>query len=68
MKADIVFEVPETQCDEEAFAVPRPTFRPGDRGRTGTVEKYFHATDNYLVAVSGLPDMIILTDDQMEAV
>lgn len=68
--------VPVTQCDEEAFAVPRPTFRPGDRvrivhslhrGRTGTVEKYFHATDNYLVAVNGLPDMIILTGEQMEA-
>lgn len=68
--------VPVTQCDEEAFAVPRPTFRPGDRvrivhplhrGQTGTVEKYFHATDNYLVAVNGLPDMIILTGEQMEA-
>jgi hypothetical protein len=69
--------VPVTQCDEEAFAVPRPTFRPGDRvrikhalhrGQTGKIERYFPATENYLVAIDGMPDMIVLTDAQMEAV
>ncbi len=69
--------VPVTQCDEEAFAVPRPTFRPGDRvrikhalhrGQTGVIQRYFPATENYLVAIDGLPDMIVLTDAQMEAV
>ncbi len=69
--------VPVTQCDEEAFAVPRPTFRPGDRvrikhalhrGQTGKIERYFPAAENYLVAIDGMPDMIVLTDAQMEAV
>ena len=69
--------VPVTQCDEEAFAVPRPTFRPGDRvrikhalhrGQTGEIQRYFPATENYLVAIDGMPDKIILADEQMEGV
>ena len=69
---------PVTQCDEEPdFIVPHPTFRPGDRvrikhalhrGQTGKIERYFPATENYLVAIDGMPDMIVLTDAQMEAV
>lgn len=69
---------PVTQCDEDpVFAVPRPTFRPGDRvrikhalhrGQTGEIQRYFPATENYLVAIDGMPDMIVLTDAQMEAV
>lgn len=68
---------PVTQCDEDpVFAVPRPAYRPGDRvrithalhrGQTGKIERYFPATENYLVAIDGMPDMIILTDAQMEA-
>ena len=67
-----------TQCDEEPdFTVPHPTFRPGDRvrithalhrGQTGKIERHFPATENYLVAIDGMPDMIVLTDAQMEAV
>ena len=67
-----------TQCDEDpVFTVPHPTYRPGDRvrikhalhrGQTGKIERYFPATDNYLVAIDGMPDMIVLTDAQMEAV
>jgi len=62
--------VPVTQCEE-------PAFLPGDRvrithalhrGQTGKIERYSPATDNYLVAIDGLPDRIILTDAQMEAV
>ena len=69
--------VPVTQCDEDpVFAVPRPAYRPGDRvrithalhrGQTGKIERYFPATENYLVAIDGMPDMIVLTDAQMEA-
>ena len=69
---------PATQCDEEPdFIVPHPTFRPGDRvrithalhrGHTGEIVRYFPATENYLVAIDGMPDMIVLTDAQMEAV
>ena len=62
--------VPVTQCEE-------PAFLPGDRvrithalhrGHTGKIERYFPATENYLVAIDGMPDMIVLTDAQMEAV
>ena len=51
--------------------------RPGDRvrithalyrGQTGKIERHFPATDNYLVAIDGMPDRIILTDAQMEVV
>jgi hypothetical protein len=63
--------------EEPDFTVPHPTFRPGDRvrithalhrGQTGKIERYFPATENYLVAIDGMPDRIILTDAQMEAV
>ena len=67
----------EPEPEEQEFTVPHPTYRPGDRvrithalhrGQTGKIERYFPATDNYLVAIDGLPDRIILTDAQMEAV
>ena len=63
-------------AEEQEFTVPHPTFRPGDRvrithalhrGQTGKIERYFPATENYLVAIDGMPDMIVLTDAQMEA-
>jgi len=67
---------PVTQCDEDpVFVVPRPTFRPGDRvrikhalhrGQTGEIQRYFPATDNYLVAIDGMPDRIILRDKDLE--
>ena len=69
-------QVPVTQCDEDpVFTVPHPTFRPGDRvrithalhrGQTGKIERYFPATENYLVAIDGLPDRIILRDKDLE--
>jgi hypothetical protein len=69
---------PVTQCDEEPdFIVPHPTFRPGDRvrithalhrGQTGKIERYFPATENYLVAIDGMPDMVWLSEDYLEAV
>jgi hypothetical protein len=69
-------QVPVTQCDEDpVFAVPRPAYRPGDRvrikhalhrGQTGKIERYFPATENYLVAIDGLPDRIILRDKDLE--
>ena len=66
---------PVTQCDEAA--IRRPRFKAGDRvrikhalhrGQTGEIRRYFPATENYLVAIDGMPDMIVLTDAQMEAV
>ena len=74
---DFVGDVaPVTQCDEDpVFAVPRPAYHPGDqvrithalhRGQTGKIERYFPATDNYLVAIDGLPDRIILRDKDLE--
>jgi hypothetical protein len=67
---------PVTQCDEDpVFAVPRPAYRPGDRvrikhalhrGHTGEIVRYFPATENYLVAIDGLPDRIILRDKDLE--
>ncbi len=63
--------------EEPDFVVPHPTYRPGDRvrithalhrGQTGKIERYFPATDNYLVAIDGLPDRIILQDSDLEAV
>ena len=69
---------PVTQCDEDpVFVVPHPTFRPGDRvrikhalhrGQTGEIRRYFPATENYLVAIDGVPDMVILQDSDLEAV
>ena len=59
------------------FTVPRPAYRPGDRvrithalrrGQTGKIERYFPATENYLVAIDGLPDKIVLRDKDLEAV
>ena len=70
-------ELIEPEPEEPDFIVPHPTFRPGDRvrithalhrGQTGKIERYFPATENYLVAIDGMPDMIVLTDAQMEAV
>ena len=67
----------EPEPEEPDFTVPHPTFRPGDRvrikhalhrGQTGEIRRYFPATENYLVAIDGMPDMIVLTDAQMEAV
>ena len=60
--------VPVTQCEE-------PVFLPGDRvqinhapycGMTGTISRYYEATDSYLVAIDGLPDKIILRDKDLE--
>jgi hypothetical protein len=70
-------ELIEPEPEEPDFIVPHPTYRPGDRvrikhalhrGQTGKIERYFPATENYLVAIDGMPDMIVLTDAQMEAV
>lgn len=69
-------ELIEPDPEEPDFIVPHPTFRPGDRvrithalhrGHTGEIVRYFPATENYLVAIDGMPDKIILTDAQMEA-
>jgi len=70
-------ELAAPEPDEDpVFAVPRPAYRPGDRvrivhplhrGHTGEIVRYFPATENYLVAIDGMPDMIVLTDAQMEA-
>ena len=69
---------PVTQCDEEPdFTVPHPTFHPGDRvrithalhrGQTGKIKRYFPATEDYLVAIDGMPDMVWLSEDYLEAV
>jgi len=68
---------PVTQCDEDpVFTVPHSTYRPGDRvrikhalhrGQTGEIRRFFPATENYLVAIDGMPDMIVLRDEEMEA-
>ena len=71
-----VADAEEPEPEEPDITVPHPTFRPGDRvrithalhrGQTGKIERYFPATENYLVAIDGMPDMIVLTDVQMEA-
>jgi len=65
----------EPEPEEPDITVPHPTFRPGDRvrikhalhrGQTGKIERYFPATENYLVAIDGLPDRIILRDKDLE--
>jgi hypothetical protein len=70
-------ELIEPEPEEPVFVVPHPTYRPGarvrikhalHRGQTGKIERYFPATENYLVAIDEMPDMIVLTDAQMEAV
>ena len=70
-------ELIEPEPEEPVFVVSHPTYRPGDRvrithalhrGQTGKIERYSPATENYLVAIDGMPDMIVLTDAQMEAV
>ena len=67
----------EPEPEEPDFTVPYPTFRPGDRvrithalhrGQTGKIERYFPATENYLVTIDGMPDMVILQDSDLEAV
>ena len=61
---------PVTQCEV-------PVFRPGDRvrithalhrGQTGKIKRYFPATEDYLVAIDGMPDMVWLSEDYLEAV
>ena len=70
-------ELIEPEPEEPVFVVPHPTFRPGDRvrithalhrGQTGKIERYFPATENYLVTIDGVPDMVILQDSDLEAV
>jgi hypothetical protein len=65
----------EPEPEDPVFTVPHPTYRPGDRvrikhalhrGQTGKIERYFPATENYLVAIDGLPDRIILRDKDLE--
>ena len=65
----------EPEPEEPVFTVPHPTYRPGarvrikhalHRGQTGKIERYFPATENYLVAIDGLPDRIILRDKDLE--
>lgn len=65
----------EPEPEEPDITIPHPTFRPGDRvrithalhrGQTGKIERYFPATENYLVAIDGLPDRIILRDKDLE--
>jgi len=67
----------EPEPEEPDFTVPHPTFRPGDRvrikhvlhrGQTGEIRRYFPATENYIVAIDGMPDMIVLRDEEMGAV
>ena len=67
----------EPEPEEPDFVVPHPTYRPGDRvrithalhrGQTGKIERYFPATENYLVVIDGMPDMVILQDSDLEAV
>ena len=68
-------ELIEPEPEEPVFTVPHPTYRPGarvrikhalHRGQTGKIERYFPATENYLVAIDGLPDRIILRDKDLE--
>jgi hypothetical protein len=70
-------ELIEPEPEEPVFVVPHPTFRPGDRvrikhalhrGQTGTIERYYEITENYLVNIDGVPDMVILQDSDLEAV
>jgi len=70
-------ELIEPEPEEPDITVPHPTFRPGDRvrithalhrGQTGEIRRYFPATENYLVAIDGVPDMVILQDSDLEAV
>jgi len=67
----------EPEPEEPDFVVPHPTYRPGDRvrikhalhrGQTGKIKRYLPATENYLVAIDGLPDMVWLSVDYLEAV
>ena len=70
-------ELIEPEPEEPDFIVPHPTFRPGDRvrithalhrGQTGKIKRYFPATEDYLVAIDGMPDMVWLSEDYLEAV
>lgn len=71
-------ELAAPEPDEDpVFVVPHPTYRPGDRvrikhalhrGQTGEIRRYFPATENYFVAIDGMPDMIVLRDEEMGAV
>jgi hypothetical protein len=67
----------EPEPEEPDFTVPHPTYRPGarvwikhalHRGQTGTIERYYEITENYLVNIDGVPDMVILRDSDLEAV
>lgn len=68
-------ELIEPEPEEPGFIVPHPTFRPGDRvrithalhrGHTGKIERYSPATENYLVAIDGMPDMMWLSEIYLE--
>jgi len=71
------YETAAPEFVEPDFIVPHLTFRPGDRvrithalhrGQTGKIKRYFPATEDYLVAIDGMPDMVWLSEDYLEAV
>jgi len=66
--------VPVTQCDEAA--IRRPRFKTGDRvrishpafkGYTGTIRRYYAATENYLTHIDGTTDTMRLSEEYLEA-
>ena len=66
--------VPVTQCDEAA--IRRPRFKGGDRvrishptfkGYTGTIRRYYAATENYLTHIDGTTDTMWLSEEYLEA-
>lgn len=66
--------VPVTQCDEAA--IRRPRFKTGDRvrishpafkGYTGTIRRYYAATENYLTHIDGTTDTTWLSEEYLEA-
>jgi len=70
-------EFVEPEPDEDhSYAIRRPRFKTGDRvrishpafkGYTGTIRRYYAATENYLTHIDGTTDTTWLSEEYLEA-
>lgn len=70
-------EFVEPEPDEDhSYAIRRPRFKAGDKvrilhptykGYTGTIRRYYAATENYLLSIDGTRDTIWLSEQYLEA-
>ena len=69
-------DIDERDPDQRVSEIRRPRFRPGDkvrvtkpalRGITGIVKRYYEPTEGYLLALDGVPDVMWIAEEYLEA-